>query len=58
MVKKSIKKETFIKMYREMKLHDFIKEVGISTTTLYRILDKYDIPRNRENDTATKVTLT
>ena len=58
MITKEYKKEEFIRMYREMDLTEFLEEVGISFSTLYRMLDRYDIPRNRDTRQHTKVTLT
>ncbi len=55
---KEISREEFIKKYRELPLSEFLEELGVSPTTLYRILDKEGIERNRKHRPNTKVVLT
>ena len=57
MIHKEIKREEFIKDYQNLPLKIFCEQLGISTTTLYKILDEEGIPRNHERKEPTKVKL-
>ena len=55
---KKVKREEFIKLYRELSLKEFLKKMEITSTTLYSILDKEGIPRNREYTSGVRIELT
>lgn len=44
-----MKKEEFIKLYHNLSIKELCKELNCSTTLIYSLLDKYEIPRKNNS---------
>lgn len=44
-----MKKEDFIKLYHNLSIEELCKELNCSTTLIYSLLDRYEIPRKNNS---------
>ncbi len=40
-----MKKEQFVELYKTLTVNELCKQLGCSTTTIYALLERYNIPK-------------